>query len=240
MSEHSNHSTGQGELRREAPSHVKIYTVWGTIIIMILGLVVWYNYLVAGSLDNRADRPPLIHRLEANLILTERSGETVELAQLRGKVLVASYVFTRCPRGCSGVVEEMKMLHEEFADFGDQLHMLSFTVDPAHDDPDQLTEFATRAGVNEIDNWWFLTGDKKALHRYMTSQFRFREVQDMPEDERLTDGDLFIHDLRLALVDHKGHVRGHYDVMSVDPEYAKLSRDTLRRDLGRLLEDMED
>jgi len=238
MSEHEDKRNQDG-LAQEAPSHVKIYTVWGTIIIMVLGLVVWYNYVVAGSLENRAERLPLIHRLETNLVLTERSGETVELAQLRGKVLVAAYVFTRCPRGCAGVVEEMKFLHDDFADYGDQLHLLSFTVDPGHDGPDELTEFASRTGVNDIDNWWFLTGDEEALHRYMTSQFRFREVLDMPEEDRMTEDDLFIHDLRLALVDHKGHVRGHYDVMSVDPEYAKLSRDTLRRDLRRLLDDME-
>ena len=237
MSDHHD-SSEQSGAAQDASSKVKIYTVWGTIIIMVLGLVVWYNYVVAGSLENRAERLPMIHRLETNLVLTERSGETVELAQLRGKVLVAAYVFTRCPRGCAGVVEEMRFLLDDFADH-DKLHLLSFTVDPAHDDPDQLTEFATRTGVNDIDNWWFLTGDEEALHRYMTSQFKFREVMDMPEDQRMTEDDLFIHDLRLALVDHKGHVRGHYDVMSVDPEYAKLSRDTLRRDLGQLLDEAE-
>lgn len=221
----------------EAAPNVKIYTVWGTIIIMVLGLVVWYNYIVAGSLEERAEtRLPLIHRLEDNLILTERSGETVELAQLRGKVLVAAYVFTRCPRGCSGVVEEMDRLRQRFADDAEHLHLLSFTVDPEHDDPAQMAAFAERLGVGDAKNWWFLTGDKTALHRYMTRQFRFREVLEMPEEEMLSEDDLFIHDLRLALVDHTGHVRGHYDIMSVDPEFAKLSRESLVRDVRFLLD----
>ena len=180
----------------------------------------------------------MIHRLEDNLVLTERSGETVELAQLRGKVLVASYVFTRCPRGCSGVVEEMERLRKRFADESDKLQLLSFTVDPEHDDPAQLAEFAQRTGVEDAGNWWFLTGDKTALHRYMTRQFKFREVLDMPEEEQLSENDLFIHDLRVVLVDHTGHVRGHYDIMHIDPEYAKLSRDTLARDVRTLLDEV--
>lgn len=231
-------STSQQETGVDAGPNYKIYTVWGTVIVMMLGVVVWYNYLVAGSIDNRnEDRLPMINRLEDNLLLTERSGETVELAELRGKVLVAAYVFTRCPRGCSGVVEEMNVLREHFSDRSDLLHLLSFTVDPEHDDPAQLKSFAQNAGVDEADNWWFLTGDKAALHPYMTNQFGFKEVMDVPEEERMSENDLFLHDLRVALVDHKGHVRGHYDIMSQDPEFAKLSRETLREDLERLLDE---
>jgi cytochrome oxidase Cu insertion factor (SCO1/SenC/PrrC family) len=224
----------------ESPAKPKLspWTIWAPVIIAVLGIVVFYNYLIYRSrIDNDVNRPPILGRLEKDLELTERSGKKVHLADLKGKVLVISWVFTRCPRGCAAVVAKLKKLHEEFG--GEpNLHFLSFTLD-ADDTPEMMKKFATSLGIKDDANWWFLNGEKEAVRKFMTSQAQFRPVQDMPEKDRLSPDDKYIHDLRVAVIDHLGHVRGLADILNPDPEFAKFWDEKLRKDLRYLLNEQK-
>src|SRR5262249_11436771 len=68
--------------------------------------------------------------------LTERSGKTVTDADLKGKVWVASFVFTRCTGPCPQVTATVRRLQEQLPDRPD-LRFVTFTVDPARDQPDE-------------------------------------------------------------------------------------------------------
>lgn len=221
----------------ETPQNsVNPWTIWIPIIIIMLGGVVFYNYLVQQSLKRDKDRPPYLGRLENDLELVERSGRTVHLSELKGKIIIAGYVYTRCPRGCALVVSKMKKLHEEFG--GNQgLQFLSFTVDP-DDTPQVLSEFATRFGIKD-DNWWFVNGPKDPVRNYLTFQFKFSGVKEVPEAERFNPDDKYIHDMKVALVDHKGNIRGHYDIASADPDYEKFWSERVRRDLRFLIDEQK-
>ena len=214
------------------PKSVNPWTIWIPIIIIMLGAVVFYNYLVQQSMKKEKDRPPMLGRLENDLELTERSGKTVHLHDLKGKIIVAGYVYTRCPRGCALVVSKMKKLHEEFGDESG-LQFLSFTVDP-DDTPQIMSEFATRFGITK-DNWWFVNGPKDIVRNYLTFQFKFAGVKEIPEAERLNPDDKFIHDMKVALVDHKGNIRGHYDIANMDPEFEGFWQEKIRKDLRHLI-----
>ncbi len=215
---------------------IKPWTIWIPVIIMALGLVVFYNYLLytKGQLEgDKKDRPPYIHKAEDDLILTERSGKEVRMSELRGKILLVSWVFTRCPRGCAGVVTKLKALHGEYAG-RDDIHFVSFSLDP-EDTPEMLKSFAEGAGISEDAPWWFVSGDMPKIRDFMVRQLRFRPVQTMPEADRLTPDDKFIHDLRVCLVDNEGNVRRLADVMNADPEYADFWDAQLRKDIDYLL-----
>lgn len=214
------------------PKSVNPWTIWIPIIIIMLGAVVFYNYLVQQSMKKEKDRPPLLGRLENDLDLTERSGKAVHLHDLRGKILVAGYVYTRCPRGCALVVSKMKKLYEEFGNESG-LQFLSFTVDP-DDTPQIMSEFASRFGITK-DNWWFVNGPKDIVRNYLTFQFKFAGVKEIPEAERLNPDDKYIHDMKVALVDHKGNIRGHYDIANMDPEYESFWQEKVRKDLKYLI-----
>lgn len=212
------------------------WTIWIPIIIVMLGVVVFYNYLVEQSLKRDKDRPPYLGRLENDLELTERSGKKVRLSELKGKVILAGYVYTRCPRGCALVVSKMKKIYDEFSsDPGVQF--LSFTVDP-DDTPQILSDFATSRGITK-DNWWFVRGPKEAVRGYLTFQFKFAGVKEIPEAERLNPADKYIHDMKVAIVDHKGNIRGHYDIANMDPEYESFWNEKIRKDLKLLLSEQK-
>ena len=224
-----------------APSQKRVSPLafWIPIIIIMLGGVVFYNYLVTQSLKQpkEKDRPPYLGRLEKDLILTERSGKTVQLSQLKGKFIVAGYVYTRCPRGCAVVVSKMKKLFEEFGQ-DPRVQFLSFTVDP-DDTPEILSEFATRFGIKG-DNWWFVNGPKAEVRNYLTFQFKFAGVKEIPEAERMSPEDKYMHDMKVAIVDDKGHLRGHYDIANMDPEYETFWAEKIRKDLKYILSNSEE
>jgi cytochrome oxidase Cu insertion factor (SCO1/SenC/PrrC family) len=214
------------------PRRINPLTLWIPVILVVGGLVVFWNYLVKLQAEKAKPRLPIHSRLEKNMIFTERSGKQVELKDLKGKVIVACWVFTRCPRGCTGVAGEMRKLYLEFKD-NPNIHFLSVSVDP-DDTPEDMKRFADGLKL-EGDKWWFVNGPKKDVRVYMTRYFGFNDVQDVPEAERMSPDDKFLHDMRVALVDSGGHVRGLYGIANPDPEFAKIFQEKIRKDIRTLL-----
>ncbi|RBP47508.1 cytochrome oxidase Cu insertion factor (SCO1/SenC/PrrC family) [Roseimicrobium gellanilyticum] len=207
-------------------------TIWIPIIAIVGGIVVAYSYLVKLSMEKRQDRLPVLSRLEKDLTLVERSGKTVELSQLKGKVIVACWVYTHCPRGCAGVVSAMLDVHKDYENNPD-VHFLSVSVDP-DDGAEQLKTFADGLKIGG-DNWWFVNGPKDVLRSYMTRYFGFMAVQDIPEKDRLSPADKYMHDMKVALVDKQGRVRGHYDISNPDPQQNEFINAKFREDMKRVL-----
>lgn len=197
------------------------------------GIIVLIAYKKLTDVQAKSNRPPLLFRLEDDLEAVERSGETVHLRELRGKVLLVGHIYTDCPRGCAGLAEIMKGFQSEYGD-DPNLHLVNFSVDPEGDPPEQLRAFTERQGITG-DNWWFLTGEAEPIHKYLTGQFHFAPVREIPPDQRLSDADLWEHDLKLALVDHLGHIRGYYDVLGAST--GDLFMEKLHRDLKYVLKE---
>lgn len=211
-------------------------TIWVPIIVIVCGLVIFWNYMLKLKQDSDTPRLPILSRLEKNLILTERSGKQVELKDVKGKVIVACWVFTRCPRGCAGVVGELLDLYKEVGN-EEGIQFISFSVDP-DDSPEQLRKFAENLNIKG-DNWWFVNGVKDEVRTYMTRYFGFLDVQDVAEKDRLSPDDKFLHDMKVGLADHNGHVRGFYDIASYDPEFKAFWKEKIRKDIRTLLKERE-
>ena len=109
---------------------------------------------------------------------TERSGRTVTLADLRGKVWIANFIYTHCTDTCPLQSARLATLQEEFPGERD-LRVVSITVDPARDTPKVLAEYAARFGADP-DRWLFLTGEKQAI--YALAQQGFYLSVDEPEE----------------------------------------------------------
>lgn len=220
------------------PKTINPWTLWIPVIMIALAGVVTYNwlaYLEFKAREEQDGRPPYLKRAEGDLILTERDGREVRLSQLRGKVILAAWVFTRCPRGCAGVVAKMKKLSEEYAG-RDDLHFIAFALDP-EDTPAMLSAFAGQVGIQPDAPWWLVNGDPEQVRDFMTRQLGFRPVKAIPEEDRLSPEDKYMHDLRVALIDHQGNVRRLADIVNADPEVASFWDGQLRRDLDYVLKE---
>ena len=61
--------------------------------------------------------------------LTERSGQTVTLSDLKGTPWIADFIFTRCAGPCPLISFEMSKLQKKYRSTTD-LKFVSFSVDP--------------------------------------------------------------------------------------------------------------
>ena len=152
----------------------------------------------------------------------ERSGNIVTQADLDDRVWVASFIFTRCPLSCPRISTVMKGLEKRLARTSALL--VSISVDPEHDTPAVLTEYAGRFGALP-DRWWFLTGPKESTYDLVHNGFKLA-LAETTADDRDGGAETFSHSDRLALVD-KGRVVGFFessDPVAVDELVARASR----------------
>lgn len=146
--------------------------------------------------------------------LTERSGSTVRNSDLLGKVWIASFVFTRCTAGCPQITTTMKRLQDELAGHPD-VQLITFTVDPEHDDPKELSRYAEHFGADPR-RWLFLTGKEDEIYRLLDRSFHLPAKQNTGAER--TPGNEVAHTTKLVLVDRQGRIRGYFDGM-LDSRY---------------------
>ena len=92
--------------------------------------------------------------------LTDQAAQPVKLSDFSGKVVVLSFMYTRCalPNYCFRLSNNLARLQKRFHDaLGRDLILLSVTFDPAHDQAPQLAEYA-KIWHADPATWHMLTG----------------------------------------------------------------------------------
>jgi protein SCO1/2/putative membrane protein len=151
------------------------------------------------------DLPPGAFPL-ADFHLVERSGRAVTQADLKGRVWVASFIFTRCPLSCPRITSVMKDLERRLA--GTRVMLVSISVDPEHDTPSVLSEYARKYNATP-ERWWFLTGDKVQIYELIQGGFKLG-LQKASPAEKAAGSEAITHSDRLALVED-GQVIGFFE-----------------------------
>ncbi len=142
--------------------------------------------------------------------LRNQDGRTIRLAQFKGKALLVTFIYTRCPRPdfCPRVTHN-------FADVNNQLaanpalyaktHLLCVSFDPEHDTPERLRAYgATYIGsdaANAFTHWDFAVPDEQVLKQM--AQFFDVGISSGP-DETIT------HTLSTTLIGPDGKVARFY------------------------------
>ena len=144
--------------------------------------------------------------------LTNQLGQKVSWKDLKGKIVVADFFFTRCPVICPQMTHNMKRLQDAVkrnvrtgpkdADF---VQFISFTVDPLHDSVPELKKFADRYQINPA-NWWLLTGDKKQIYDLALNGMKLG-INETEVDTA------FIHPQSLILIDKERVIRSRRDLL---------------------------
>ena len=76
--------------------------------------------------------------------LTDQTGaEFVSAKQLQGVDWIADFIYTTCPGPCPRMSSQMHEVEKEL-DGVERVRLVSFTVDPEHDTPPVLAEYAKR------------------------------------------------------------------------------------------------
>lgn len=101
--------------------------------------------------------------LVPDFALTDQTGRTVRLSQMRGEPVAVTFIYTRCP-----IATACPLTTTRFAKLDSLLkakgfgRLLTITVEPERDTPKVLAEYASHLGADPA-RWKFLTGDPKAV-----------------------------------------------------------------------------
>ncbi len=107
--------------------------------------------------------------------LTNQAGETVEVASLRGKVVMLTAIYASCPHTCPVILEQARNAIEELTpEERRDLRMVAVTMDPAHDSPEVLAELADMHGF-ETPVYNFVTGEPGRVNEILDSMSIARE-----------------------------------------------------------------
>jgi protein SCO1/2 len=166
----------------------------------------------------------------ANIKLLNQLGDSVNLYDKPGKIIVADFFFTHCRSICPRLTRSMAKLQHSFILGGDTrkkidtsiVQFISFTIDPERDTVSVLKDYADRFGVNH-DNWWFLTGSRDSIANFAFAELKVDKFSGEPVDSD------FVHTNRFVVIDKDYVVRGFYNGLD------SASMTKLARDIGLLM-----
>jgi cytochrome oxidase Cu insertion factor (SCO1/SenC/PrrC family) len=94
-------------------------------------------------------------------LLTQRAEQVSFYSDvLRDRVVLINFIYTRCTDACPTQTALLAAVQPLLGDaLGPTFRFVSISVDPEHDTPAALAEYAARFGAR--DGWLFLTGSKR-------------------------------------------------------------------------------
>ena len=182
----------------------------------------WYKspylwFFIIGCVTLTALRPFLRHEPPPPPVLSvapafrmvDQDGRPYGSDELRGQVYIANFFFTRCAAICPKLMYQTRTLQDRLIrEQVEGIHLVSISVDPDNDTPENLKSYAANIGV-DATRWTLLAGEKERLKQLLEGGFKVP----LGEPETLTGTTLDIaHSGKLVLVDKEGRIRGYYDV----------------------------
>ena len=125
-------------MSRLSPHDFRRLLLAASISLMLIssGGLLWLNLRLTGKgLFGTATLPVLAQLPDFRLV--ERNGQKLGLADLRGRVWIADFIFTRCPGPCPRMSSRMASLQRDLSG-NESLRLVSITVDPGFDTQDVL------------------------------------------------------------------------------------------------------
>ncbi len=188
------------------------------IALALLGLVALagcHNPEAAGSYAavNRADVLP-------NVTFTDQLGKPVTLSSLKGKLVLVDFIYTSCASVCPRLTARMNEVAKKLgADVGQKVTIISFTLDPEHDTPEKLRNYAAAQGITG-NGWLFLTSTPAQIDQELA---RFQLVRRRESDGSVT------HNVAAFLIGPDGREIRQYNALDVPI-------DTIVSDIDRSME----
>ena len=134
--------------------------------------------------------------------LVNQDGRPIQLGQYRGKAVVVTFIYTRCPlpEYCprmTGHFAQLEQALQKEPELYEKTHLLTVSFDYEHDSPDIIREYA-RTQVPEhsgrFDHWELATGSAEEVQAITT----FFGLTYLPEQDQ------YVHSLRTGVIGPDG------------------------------------
>ena len=175
--------------------------------------------LVAGLACQQPVAPEVYGRAPS-FTLTDQAGQAFDSSALQGKVALVNFVYTHCTDACPLLSATFAQAQRKLADdklLGSRVMLVSLSVDPTHDTPTVLADYAQRFRADE-SGWKMLTGDWDQVYDVVTG-FKVATRPPRPAaDAPAPGGTELTHTTRVVLIDGSGQVRGYIDGLDATPD----------------------
>jgi len=140
--------------------------------------------------------------------LTDQDERKLSLADLRGKVVVLTFIYATCADTCPLLTAKMAGLQARLdPDFGRRVFFVSVTVDPERDRAAVLKGYGTAHGAR-FDGWAFLTGTPAEIREVAKRYGIF--------SKKTARGDVD-HTFLTSVIDPRGVLRVQYMGVRFEP-----------------------
>lgn len=161
-------------------------------------------------------------RQAPDFTLLDTRGQRVRLAQLQGRTVLLSFIFTQCSSACPMLSYRMGRLQTRLARSGlspARITLLSVTVDPEQDSAEVLDRYARRFAARP--GWYFLRDQPERLRPVLAAYDEWTK--------KLPDGEVD-HPARLYLIDPSGRIREIYSLAFFDERQALLDIEAIEQE----------
>ncbi len=180
---------------------------------------------VIESVVNGKQKDDSIWHTTKDIRLVNQLGDTVNLYDQKGKIIILDFFFTSCGSICPKLTNNMSNLQRSFSIGGDKrkkvdtsiVQFISISVDPDRDSVPVLNEYANKMGVLS-DNWWLMTGNRDSIYKFAFEEMKVDKFSQEPINPD------FVHTSRFILIDKKMKVRGYYNGLD-STSLMKLAKD---------------
>jgi len=184
---------------RRRPRALAAYVA--SAVLLVAGAVVGFTF--SGATAPTGEMPFPAEALRTayappELILTNQLEQSIDLAALRGNVVVLTAVYASCPHTCPAILSQAKAAIAELdsADRAD-LRLVAVTLDPKNDSPEVLGGLANNHGL-DAPLWNLVTGEPAEVERTLDRMQMARERD--PETGIINHANLFL------LIDRDGRL----------------------------------
>jgi protein SCO1 len=186
------------------PKSVSRFISHAALAVALLGLLAvagCHNQEGAGSYAaiNQTDVLP-------NVTFTDQFGKPVALSSLKGKLVLVDFIYTSCASVCPRLTARMNEVAKKLGtEVGQKITIVSFTLDPEHDTPEKLRNYAAAQGIAG-NGWLFLTGEPAQIDQELA---RFQLVRQRESDGSVT------HNVAAFLIGPDGREIRQYNALDV-------------------------
>ncbi len=144
------------------------------------------------------------------LSLVDQDGRPVRPEWLSGRIVLLSFLFTRCPEACPRLTRTLARARAALpGGLQRRVRFLSVSVDPDNDTPLALKRFAVKHGAR-ADDWRFVRPEPKGLEA-LSKRLTVYDPRSAPSPAA--------HSLALYLFDAAGRFAQRYDGARLDPHH---------------------
>lgn len=144
----------------------------------------------------------------------DQDGKAFGSENLKGKIWIADFMFTRCTHVCPLTAPNKVKLEKLFKEQGLDAQLVSFSVDPKNDTPAVLKAYGQKLN------------DDFTIHHYLTG-YDFNEIQNFAAKnfnlEVKPMGQGFKHGQSFYLINREGKIQKEYD--GIHPNFEQIIQD---------------